>query len=260
LTRAARRDRKAGLLRDHRHQPTENPAAGLIRRQVGVLGAAGQQQSGAVAVEHLPRHPPSRQDHLPAQAQQVGRAKAVGQPHRGPYRRKRREQRVDKVRTYPVPGGDLLKPACAVAGRELLDGGGGHPGVAVEERGGVVAEDMCQHMGRVPPAQAVICQVQVAHDGADRDERVERAAPVVDEPRRGGRRGVDRTTRVAAGLEDHHRPSGVSQHVGGHQAVMAGPDDHRIYRDGHGTPVPRPGRRQPKCQPSPRCFIPARRG
>ena len=112
--------------------------------------------------------------------------------------------------------------------------------IAVQHgRGAAVRAQRVREDGRgVRPAQAVPFQLQRAQHRRGRRERVERAEPVGDEARV-PLRGPDRAAQLGLRLQEEHVPARVGEHGGGHQAVVATPDDDRVHlEDGHAPILP----------------------
>ncbi len=175
-------------------------------------------------------------EHGPAgQPQRPRGVQRAQQPDPRLDRRERPQDGVQQVGRDAVPVVVRLPPAVPVAGRELLHGGGGGVHVAVQAYGPAVREQMGQYSRGVPPRQA---QVQPGQHRGGESQRVERAEQVAEVAGGGDVPGPHGATRLPGRLQDPDGPPGVGEQVGGHQAVVPGPDDDRIHGV-HGRTVPR---------------------
>ncbi|CAD5990856.1 protein of unknown function [Streptomyces sp. KY70] len=233
------RDRKAVGLPQHGHQPAEAAAARRLGSQIRVQRVAGEQEPAALAGELLLAEPAYGKEKAAGQPQPARRPQPGEQLPAGEDRRERGEERGDDVVAQPVPDTAQVQPALPVAGGEAVEGlGGGRP-VAVQHGTPAVQERVGEHPGSTAPAEPLPFEVQRRQHGGDRRQWVERAEQVVDIGRMDLPVTADRATRLVLFFQDLHRPVGVRQHIGGHQAVGTASDHYRVD---HGTAL-RPGAR-----------------
>ncbi|CAM4036383.1 hypothetical protein NOMA109596_19205 [Nocardioides marinus] len=230
-----------------------------------MAGAAADQQPGGIAAEAPAAGTERGREQLPDGAEPaVPRQREPG-PGAPADRGERAQQQVEQAGTDRVPPTAQGQPRLAVAGVLGVHGGGGVVAVAVHQRP-PPRQGVPQRCGGRGPAQPVRGQVQAADGGGDGGEGVERAEGVLAEP------GVQllvvahRSADVVGGLEQQHRPAGVGEQVGRHQAVGTATDDHRVHGGGqlgrrHGSILSgraSPGERRGGVRPAGRCG--ARRG
>ncbi len=236
--RPAHRHRPAVAPSEHRHQPAEHAAAGGLRQQVGVQGAAGQQHPGGVPLELLLRQPPHRQGQEAGQLHQAGHPQPGRDRRARPQRRERGEQRVDQVRLQPVPPVGQPLPGPGVVRTE-------HPlqpgrlrfavvpvAVAVQQPAAPVGQRVGQHHRGVAPAQPELRQAQRADRRGGGGQRVEGAEQVRDVARVHPPVTADRATGPRLFLQHDHVPARVREQIGRDQPVGACPDHDRIRHVG----------------------------
>ena len=172
--RATARRGEPDVLRQHAHQPAEQPAARGIRRDVSVHRVAQQHHSPTLAGEALLGHPGRRQEEEPRQPRHVGRPDRSREPRPRLDRRPPRQQRVEERLLDVVPLLDQLQPRGAVLATVVLEGGRRLVDVGVDRRAGAVVgpAGVAHHDVREAPLQAVVLQAEPRHHRRRDGQRV----------------------------------------------------------------------------------------
>ena len=156
---------------EHRQQPAETRAAGLVRAQVRVHRVARQQHTSALAREEFLAQTTHRQRQHPREPQCVTGTGGPQQRQTAAHRWERAQQRAEDRVAHGLPARVLRLPRVGVRVREGANRLRGDLHVTRQQRHPVVRQHVRQHVRRVLPLHV---QVQRAEHRRTESERVER--------------------------------------------------------------------------------------